>query len=143
MNTWQTLLVVLGAIVVAALMIRFVLPRLDARGVDVPAVVESAKSVVATANNIVNVLRPFLAEVTGIDVVDKILATAHVGVGNAEQLYLVGQLEPGERKNAARQYIRDTLTLIGVEITPEVERVIDGAIEAEVLSMGHKKITMK
>jgi hypothetical protein len=30
------------------------------------------------------------------------------------------------------------LKLAGVDITPEVERLIDGAIEAEVLGLGHK-----
>jgi hypothetical protein len=58
--------------------------------------------------------------------------------GNAEQLYHIGKLEPGRRKEAARAYVIDVLKLAGVDITPEVGRLIDGVIEAEVLGLGHK-----
>ena len=132
MNTWQTLLTVLGAIVVAALMIRLVIPHLESRGVDVNGVLSRAGELTDTAGKLLDTVRPFFGDTTTFD---RIRSAAHTAVDNAEQLYLIGQLQPGERKDAARQYIRDTLALIGVEITPEVERVIDGAIEAEVLAM--------
>ena len=136
MSPIETLLVVLGAIVVAALMIRFVFPRMESRGVDVPALLESVRQAASTADRVLETVRPFIHLP---DLLGQITAAAHVGVANAEQLWLTGQLEGAERKDAARQYIRDTLTLIGVEITPEVERVIDGAIEAEVLALGHNR----
>ena len=69
---------------------------------------------------------------------DKVLTAANVGVGQAEQLYNIGQLEPGERKDAARQYVTQAVALMGVEVTPEVTKLIDGAIEAEVLNLRHK-----
>ena len=39
---------------------------------------------------------------------------------------------------AARQYINEAVKMMGVEMTPEVSKLIDGAIEAEVLDIGHK-----
>ena len=88
-------------------------------------------------NSTLALLRPFLPETKETAAVDRILTAAQVGVGNAEQLYKIGELPPEKRKEAARQYINDTLTLAGVTVTPEVSRLVDGAIEAEVLKLGH------
>ena len=49
----------------------------------------------------------------------------------------LGELKPDERKDAARAFVVDALKLTKTEITPEIERLIDGAIEAEVLTLGH------
>ena len=137
MNTVQTLFIILASIGFTSGIVAFVLPYLKKRGVDLGDILDRTKDVLATVNKTLDVLRPFLADAVDVDVLDKILAAAHVGVGNAEQLYTVGQLEPGQRKEAARQYIVDSAKLIGIEITPEVERLIDGAIESEVLALGH------
>ena len=43
-----------------------------------------------------------------------------------------------KRKEAARQYVNDALAPAGVPITPEADRLIEGAIQSEVLALGHK-----
>jgi hypothetical protein len=138
MNDFQTLLVVLGVIAVTAIIVAFVLPQFRKRGVDVKTVLDHAQETMDFAMRVMDTVRPFLPENAGVDTFDSIMAAARTGVGNAEQLYIIGQLEPDKRKEAARQYIRDAVKLMGVEVTPEVDRLIDGAIEAEVLELGHK-----
>lgn len=138
MNNPQTLFIVLAVIALAVLAIAFILPYLKRRGVDVDTLLSNAKDALLTVNKTLDTIRPFLPATPGLALFDKILAAASVGVGNAEQLYHVGKLEAGGRKKEAKEYIVTTLNLIGVDITPEVDKLIDGAIEAEVLSLGHK-----
>lgn len=138
MNDLHTLFIVLATLLFAALVLAFVLPYLKRQGVDVGNILDSAKDALFTVNKTLDTIRPFLPATPGLALFDKILAAASVGVGNAEQLYHVGKLEAGERKKEAHEYIITTLKLVGIEITPEVEKLIDGAIEAEVLNLGHK-----
>ena len=135
MNDLFTLVIVLAVIAAVGIVLAFVLPFLKRRGVDVAVVLDRAKDALSIVNKTLDTVRPFLPESVGLGTFDKILGAAHVGVGQAEQLYNIGQLKPEDRKAAAREYIIDTLNLMNVEVTPEVERVIDGAIEAEVLGL--------
>ena len=135
MNDTRTLIITIGVIAAVAVMLGFVLPYLKRRGVDIERLIDQTKDALATVNKTLDIVRPFL---TSAEVFDRIIEAAHVGVGNAEQLYHAGKLNAGERNAAARQYIEDSLRLIVIEVTPEVQRVIDGAIEAEVLALGHK-----
>ena len=134
-NNLETLLIVFAVIAAVGLILAFVLPFLNRRGVDVPAILEQAKDLVNTGSQVFDTVKPFLPESVGLGTFDKILGAVHVGVGQAEQLYNIGELPKEERKAAAREYIIDTLNLMNVEVSPEVERVIDGAIEAEVLGL--------
>ena len=137
----QTLIIVLAATVLVGLIISVIFPLLRKKGVDVDEILSSTKDALAAVNNTMETLRPFLPEGESADTFDKIMVAAHIGVANAEQLSHIGKLDPGERKTAARQYINDAVKLMGVEVTPEVSRLIDGAIEAEVLDIGHKLLT--
>ena len=142
MNDIQTLLIVLAILVGVGVILAFVLPYLKRRGVDMQKIIDQANNALAVANNTFETIRPFLQDAPGVGVFDDIMAAARVGVGNAEQLYHIGQLEPAQRKDAARQYVLQVAKLTGIEVTPEVEKLIDGAIEAEVLELGHlKKLT--
>ena len=134
----QTLLIVLMIVAFVGLIIAVVLPFLKRKGVDVDDVLITMKTTLATANSAMETLRPFIPEGKGVDTFDKIMAAAHVGVANAEQLNIIGKLAPEDRKEAARQYINDAVKLMGVDVTPEVSKLIDGAIEAEVLDIGHR-----
>ena len=139
MNSLQTLIIVLGVLAFTGIILAVVMPYLKRRGVDLGAVLDRANNAVVTVSNTLDVLRPFFEDAPVVDAFDKIISAARIGVGNAEQLYLIGQLEPDQRKEAARKYIDDALKLMGVDVTPEVEKIIDGAIEAEVLNIWPKE----
>lgn len=143
MTGTQILLIVLGVIAFAAIAIAFIFPYLKRKGIDVDKVLGQTKDALGTINKTLEIIRPFIDDKSSISIVDKICSIASIGVGNAEQLYHIGQLEAGDRKDEAYKYITDSLKLIGVDITPEVDRVIEGAIQAEVLGLGHKSDTIK
>jgi hypothetical protein len=134
------LLIVIVTIVFTIVMLCFVLPALKKNGVNVEAALGGAKDALAAVDKTLDIIRPFLPTkaAPGLALFDKILDAAAIGVGNAEQLYHVGQLEGDKRKQEAEAYILSVLKLAGIEATPEVMRLVDGAIEAKVLDLGHK-----
>jgi hypothetical protein len=93
----------------------------------------------ANTSKAYDMVKPFLASSVNSNKFEKILDVAFVGVNNVQQLVNSGQItDPAERKAAARQYVFDTLPLIGIEVTPEIQRVVDGAIESEVFALKQK-----
>ncbi|MDL2288769.1 hypothetical protein LJC32_05265 [Oscillospiraceae bacterium OttesenSCG-928-F05] len=137
MDMFYVLLIVLAVIAAVFLALKVLLPYLKNKGVDVSGILDQTQQAFGAINSTLDTLKPFLPNTPGLAAFEKILAAAEVGVGKAEQLYYVGELEGGQRKEAAEQYILDALQLIGVEVTPEVQNLIDGAIEHQVLSLGH------
>jgi len=94
-----------------------------------------AKGITAALNNVAELVAPLLGKSKASDVAAKIISYATVGTNMAEQLYKIGELPKDERNEAAINYVTDALQIAGVEITPEVERLTEGAIEAAVHTM--------
>jgi len=107
------------------------------RDVDVDASLTIAQTMLANVTDVAKKLQPFVPE-DKFSLVDRVIATATIAVGNAEQLANTAKLADDERKPAAVQYIRDTLALAGVQWTDDIAALADGAIEAAVLALGHK-----
>jgi hypothetical protein len=71
------------------------------------------------------------------DIADKIIDYAKIGVGKAGQLYLINNID-GEARNAeARRFVYDALNVAGIERSAAVDKIVAGAIEAAVLTLGH------
>jgi len=139
MNGIETLLIVLAVLAFLSIIVGIVIPLLKRKGVDVDGILGQTKQALSILTEVMNTLRPFLTGVKGVDIVDKIIEASKIGVGNAEQLWHIGKLEAGERNAAAKDYVYEALKFIGVERTPEIELLVDGAIEQCVLELGHSK----
>ena len=138
MNNMETLIITIALVAVVAVIMGLVIPRLKKQGVDIDKTIEQTKNVLNAITEMADIVKPFVDESKVASDFESILAATKTGVANAEQLWHAGQLEGNERKGAAQKYVIDTLGLLKVPVTPEVERVVNGAIEAEVLGMGHK-----
>ena len=134
MNDMNTLLIVLGLVAFVSVMVGVVFPLLRRKDIDVDGILKSVKDGLATTTAAMDIARPFLTQVKGIEIVDKITATAAIAVAQAEQLKNIGDIKPGERKAAAEKYVLDALKLLEVGRTPEVERLVTGSIEAAVFA---------
>ena len=64
---------------------------------------------------------------------------AKIGVYHSEQLYIDSKLNGEERNDKAKETIYSVLKELKINITPNISKIIDGAIEAEVLALGHSK----
>ena len=138
MNNVETLLLALASAALVFAAVALIIPALRKRGFDPEAALTNANKTIASLTGALSLARPFLAESEGLKKIDTAIEVAKVGVRNAEQLCLLEKLPPEERNGYAKRYAADTLRSIGFEVTPEMQAVIDGAIEAEVMTLGHK-----
>ena len=70
---------------------------------------------------------------------DLITNYAKEAVQYAEQLYKSGQLSEDLRKEKAVEYIKEILKVSNIEITEEIEKIIDATIESAVLLLPKTK----
>lgn len=135
MNNFEILLLIVGIVAGIALASAFLLPLLKKRGVDTQEIADKVQAGLATANTIVDGVQAALPNVPGIALIDKAIELAQKGAAGAEQLTLSSQLPADQRKAQAIQFVKDCLTAANVEITPDVEKIIDGAVEAAVFAL--------
>jgi len=69
------------------------------------------------------------------NVVDTILRYAYAVVSAAERMYLNGTIVKEDRKGLASEKIHNMLAMVGIEITPDMEDIIDTSIESAVNSL--------
>lgn len=138
-NTLAVLTLVIGLVLGVVATIGVIIPLLQRKGINIGKDIELANDFVDKANQIFDMIKPFLPNVPAIDILDKVLEYTQIGVNKAEQLYHIGQIPADQRKPEAKQFILDLLNMAHIEVTPELDKVIDGAIEASVMALGHTK----
>ena len=131
-------LIVAVAVIALGIVFVLILPKLERGGVDVGASIATAREALSTLNATIEVVKPLLPDNGASAILDTITKVAGTAVGQAEQLYHIEKLDGEDRKDAARSYIVQALEISGVEVTPEVDVLIEGAIQSEVLKLGHK-----
>lgn len=126
--------VVLFAILVA-LCILWLLPALIKRGVDVSGTIEKADLAISALDSLTDTIKALFPNTPGLDMVDKILLYAQKAVDSAEQLYKTSQIPEEQRKAEATQLVYICLQAAGVDVTEDMKKIIDGAIEAAVYAL--------
>lgn len=66
-----------------------------------------------------------------------VLEAACTGAETAESLWLMGQLPKEERNEYAQLLVADVLKKAGIEVTEQVQMIIDGGIEMMCMLMPH------
>lgn len=132
--TLLLVVVVLFAILVA-LCILWLLPALIKRGVDVSGTIEKADLAISALDSLTDTIKALFPNTPGLDMVDKILLYAQKAVDSAEQLYKTSQIPEEQRKAEATQLVYICLQAAGVDVTEDMKKIIDGAIEAAVYAL--------
>ncbi len=138
-NTLAVLTLIIGLVIGVVATIGVVIPLLKKKGIDIEKYLNEANDIVVKVDQVFDTIKPFLPNVPAIGIVDKVLEYTKLGVDKAEQLYHIGQIQADQRKVEAKSFILDALKLAKIEVTPELDKVIDGAIEASVMALGHTK----
>lgn len=73
--------------------------------------------------------------------VNVILHAVCDGTVTAEELWKMGELDKSERNAYAKQMIAGKLDAAGIEVTEQVEQVIDGVIAVVCMLLPHEKIS--
>jgi hypothetical protein len=100
-----------------------------------------AEGVLNGAETVTDILKTVFPSNAIVNVADKIIDYAKTGVAKAEQLYFINQITGAERNAEAKRFICDTLECAGIERNETIDKIIDGAVEAAVLMLGHTEKT--
>lgn len=98
------------------------------KGFNLGGAVKAADTISEAVNKAFDALKPFLPQHPAVEVIDFVLGLAETGVNAAERLYKTATIEADQRQAEATKFVTDALTAAGIEITPEIKKVIDGAI---------------
>lgn len=131
-------LLILFVIIVAlavALCVLLLVPLLIKKGVDVSGTIEKADLAISTLDSLTDTIKALFPNTPGLDMVDKILVYAQKAVDSAEQLYKTSQIPEEQRKTEATQLVYTCLKASGVDVTEDMKKIIDGAIEAAVYAL--------
>ena len=118
-----------------ALCILWLLPALIKRGVDVSGTIKKADMAISALDTLTDTVKALFPDIPGIDLIDKILVYAQKAVDSAEQLYKSSQIPENQRKAEATQLVYICLQEAGVDVTEDMKKIIDGAIEAAVFAL--------
>jgi hypothetical protein len=132
MNHYEILILIIGIVGGMALTSAVLIPLLEKKGVQTEQIIASAQAGLRTADIILDGVQVALPGLPGVAVVDKVVELAGKSVNAAEQMNKSNQISADQRKATAVQLVKDYLTAANVEITPDMEKIIDGAVEAAV-----------
>jgi len=135
MSNIQILAMVLAAVVGFVLATVVFIPLLKKKGVDGQQIIDTAQAGLATADKIVDGVQAALPSLPGISLVHEIIDLSEKAATAAEQLWQSSQMTTDQRKETATKLVTDCLTVANVEVTPDVAKIIDGAVEAAVFAL--------
>lgn len=132
MNNTEILLLIVGIVGGMVLTSAVLIPLLKRKGINTDQVMDEVQSGLKVADSVLDGVQAALPGLPGIAIVDKVVELANKSVAAAEQMKKSNQIPADQRKATAVQLVKDYLTAGNVEITPDIERIIDGAVEAAV-----------
>jgi len=130
----ENVVLIIGIVLAVFGGVSLVLPWLAKRGVNVPGFLSGTAAVLRTAETAVEGLYGLTAN-PAFALGGRIIEYAKQAVNAAEQLYKTRQIEADERKQAAAELVYEFIALAGMEVTPDVEKVVGGCIEAAVWAL--------
>lgn len=127
------LVFIVGVVILAAII--YVLPKMVTKGVNVAGDIAIAKNALNDTNNVIKVADSIIPNNPAINILKVIETFAQKGVDGAEQLYVSSKLAADERNANAKEMINSALNVLDVKVTPDIQTVINGTIEAAVLAL--------
>lgn len=138
MDNLQVLLIVLGVVLGVGGTVFLLFPKLKEKNIEVEPILNKATTVLEGIDAILNVTDKLLPNNAAVNVLKTIEKYSTIAVHQAEQLYVASKIDKVERNIKAKETIYAALKTLGIERNEDIDTIIDGAIEAEVLALGHK-----
>lgn len=109
-----------------------VLPLLKAKGYDVVNILKRIETVLNGLNGAIQVVTEIAPKNKFVEILEYIAKyqLLEKAADFAAQLYISGQLSADQRKTTAVNYVINALKILGIEVTPELQKYIEGGIEA-------------
>ena len=137
MENINIILVIIAAVAVMVAACAFIFPWLKKKDINVPSTLEATSGVLDATDAITDILKAAFPTSAVVNIVDKVIDYAKVGAQKAEQLYIINTISKDERKEEATKFVYEALEIAGIERTAAIEKIVDGAVEAAVLTLGH------
>lgn len=138
MENINVILVILVSVLLIVLFGIVLIPFVNKKGFNMPVIFKSANGVLGAGNQVTEILKALYPDNPAIVIVDKIIDYAQIGVQKAEQLYFINTIAKEDRKEEALKFVYNALELAKIERNEAIDKIVDGAVEAAVLSLGHK-----
>ena len=135
MSTLEILLFIIAVVALFFVAVCFAIPALVKKGINLSGIIAGSGNVLDAAGVVVDSVQTFLPDNPGLCIVERIIDYAKEAVKAAEQIYLASDMKTDERKQAAYDQVVTALGYAGVEITPEIENIINTSIEAAVFAL--------
>lgn len=135
MNSTEIILVALAITAAVAVIAPLVTAALLKKGINLQPVLEKAQSGLDVMQKVVDGISEMAPATPGISTIDKTIGWADKAVEASEQLLNSQQITADQRKANAVGLVESFLKADGITVTPELEEVIDGAVEAAVLAL--------
>ncbi|MDD3231275.1 MAG: phage holin, LLH family, partial [Oscillospiraceae bacterium] len=130
-----TAVIIVLAVAVIVVMTCYTCIYLTKHRVNVQGGLQTADAGLSIANTVTDALKVAMPSNKVVSVIDKVVDYAQTGVKAAEQMAKSGQITADQRKAQANQYITTALNYAGIEVTPEIQTAIDGAVECAVAAL--------
>ena len=130
-------ILLLVAVIVALFFIAvcIAVPWLVRKGINLTGIIAGTGSALDTAGVVIDGIQEFIPENKGLCIIERIIDYAKEAVRAAEQIYLASGMETDGRKKEAYNQVTTALGYAGIELTPEIETIINTAIEAAVFAL--------
>lgn len=130
-----TLLVIIAVVFGSAVVIGFVFPYLDKKGINTKAILDDVQKGLQEVKAGLEVIKEVAPSTPQIAVLELIEKYAEIGVEKAQQLYISSQLQGSDRKASAKETITNTLAELNIPISDSLNKLIDDVLESKVLSL--------
>ena len=137
MTNEMILTIVISMVIGVVLTMFIIFAILKKKGIKTEELLKMTVKGLSGINNVTDALKSMFPQNIAIGLVDKIIDYAEIAVNRAEQLYHINEIAGGDRKQEAVNFTYQSLGLAGIEVTPEIRAIVDGCVEAAVLSIGH------
>lgn len=135
MNQVEIICVIIAAVGAIFGICGLVFPSLSKKGINTGEILDKMDSGLDIAQKAVEGIKAIAPATPYISTAEAILDFTNEGVQKAEQLYKANQISADARKAEAVQLTKDLLTAAKVEVTPQIEKIIDGCVEAAVFTL--------
>lgn len=135
MELYQIILIVLGAIVAGL----YIYCRIT--GKDLLRHIMLSRPVLVALGGVAEAVYRIWPDKKAMRIVYVTMKAAIEGAEIAEKAWQMGNLDKEDRNAFAKGLVRDTLTKAGISITPQVEAIIAGVIEAVCIVLPHGQHT--
>jgi chitinase len=135
MNQVEIVCIIVAAVGAIFGVCGIIFPKLTKKGIDTNAILSKVDSGLEVAGKAVDAIKAIAPNTPYISTAEAIIEFADQGVRQAEQLYISNQISADARKTEAVKLTKNLLTAAGVTITPQIETIINGCVEAATFTL--------